>query len=148
MGVLTHPDDELHESAVQAFPSLQLRADPVQEPPEHRSETVQASPSLHPVPSVSRVQLPVSVDVLVPQVLSPLQTGVVTSRLRVPVSSQVLLKPLQADHAPVVGEPQSASVVQSGGRVVSGAVSGTDVSRGDVSGGPVSSGVGKSRQKQ
>jgi hypothetical protein len=44
----TQPDDGLHESSVQTFPSLQSSgAPPTHEPLEHVSPVVQALPSLH-----------------------------------------------------------------------------------------------------
>lgn len=41
------------------------------------------------------------------------QRGVITLRLRVPDSSQVLVYPPQALHAPSVGAPQSESITHS-----------------------------------
>jgi hypothetical protein len=66
----------------------------------------------HIVPSVSREQAPVSV--LESTVQVPLaQRGVITERVRVPDSPQVPLKPPQEPQAPVVGAPQSPSLVHS-----------------------------------
>jgi hypothetical protein len=58
----------------------------------------------HDVPFVVRLHESVSVDIELSQ--APLaQMGVVTERVRVPVSSQVPLKPLQELHAPVLRLP-------------------------------------------
>jgi hypothetical protein len=51
------------------------------------------------VPSVMRVQLPLSEDIGVVHTPPP-HTGVVTLRVRVPVSSQTLLKLPHGPHAP------------------------------------------------
>ena len=57
------------------------------------------------LPFVLREHVPVSVDIVLSQ-LPPLQSGVVTVRVREPVSSQVPLNPPQALHDPVDTLPQ------------------------------------------
>jgi hypothetical protein len=57
-GTNTHPLEGLHESAVQAMPSLQRSGVPaVQAPPWQLSPTVQAFPSVQPVPAGSGVNV-------------------------------------------------------------------------------------------
>lgn len=64
------------------------------------------------VPSVSRAQAMSSV-VLATVHMPLLQRGVITLRLRIPVSSQVFSYPPHELHAPIVGAPQSESITHS-----------------------------------
>jgi len=93
-----------HRSS-QAQPGSKLSQIPlVQVPIEHSKKSV------HHVPSVSRLQDPDSVDDDDPHAPAS-QVYVVTDRDRDPVSSQVVVYPLQLDHAPYDVEPHEVPFV-------------------------------------
>jgi hypothetical protein len=65
----------------------------------------------HELPSVTRVHACISVDIVVEHV-PPLQWGVITVRVCVPVVAHASANPPQSLHAPSVTGPQSESIMQ------------------------------------